>query len=61
MKGGGGGGGGGTWHHELTHGGGVGGDYQLFSFGCFVYYIINPLREIQVVTLPSASLSTHRG
>ena len=42
-------------------GGGWGGDYQLFSFGCFVYYIINPLREIQVVTLPSASLSTHRG
>ena len=52
--------GGGTWHHELTHGGG-GGDYQLFSFGCFVYYIINPLWGIQVVTLPSASLSAHRG
>ena len=55
--------GGGTWHHELTHwgGGGGGGNYQLFSFGCFVYYIINPLWEIQVVTLPSASLSVHRG
>ena len=45
--------GGKMWHPELPHGGGG----IMNCFGCFVYYIINPLSEIEVVTLPSASHS----